>query len=111
MARPGARHTGLVTYAVIWLALLVFTAATVLMARVDMGAGNILVALGIASTKAALVVAFYMHLKDHAAINRGYFALAVFFILLLVGLTVADVRTRFPLANPPIPQLPPAGTR
>jgi cytochrome c oxidase subunit 4 len=50
-------------YLAVFAALLVLTAATVLVARVDLGPANNLVAMGIAVTKAVLVMAIFMHLR------------------------------------------------
>ena len=51
-------------YYVIWIALLVLTVITALVARYDLGAFNTIVALTIATFKASLVVLFFMHVKD-----------------------------------------------
>ncbi len=91
-------------YAFVWAGLLGLTAATYAAARVDMGPFNLVVALSIAAVKASLVVFFFMHLKDHAATTRAVMALCVAFVALLASLTVADVATRFPWANPGQPQ-------
>ena len=50
-------------YFAVFAALLVLTAATVLVARVDLGPANNLVAMGIAVTKAVLVMLIFMHLR------------------------------------------------
>ncbi|HEX9110492.1 MAG TPA: cytochrome C oxidase subunit IV family protein, partial [Terriglobales bacterium] len=47
----------------IWLALLAGTTLTVAAAFIDLGPFNTVVALAIATTKATLVVLFYMHVK------------------------------------------------
>ena len=42
-----------------------------------------------------------MHLWDQRGANRLVFVTSLVFVALLIGLTVADYATRFPLANPP----------
>lgn len=89
-------------YYVVWIALLVFTALTILVARVHLGHGlGVVVALAIAIVKASLVALFFMHLYDHGGANRIVLVTSVFFVVLLAGLVVLDNGTRFALTNPP----------
>jgi cytochrome c oxidase subunit 4 len=61
---PGEVHIVPVrTYILIFLALMAGTWLTVMAAGIDFGAFNLVVALGIAITKATLVVLFFMHAK------------------------------------------------
>jgi cytochrome c oxidase subunit 4 len=94
-------HHSMVPYLVVWIALVILTFTTFTAARIDMGWFNLPVALVIASTKAGLVVWFFMHLRDHRGMNRIVFITALLFVLLLMGFSVGDVMTRFPLAVPP----------
>ena len=55
----------------IWVGLMARTAVTVGVARVDLGYLNILVALGVASCKACLVIFFFMHLKYENLLLKG----------------------------------------
>ena len=97
-------HTSAMRYVLIWVALLVFTGITVSTGRMDLGHWNLPLAMLIATIKATLVVLFFMHLAEQKGANRIVFVVSVFFVLLLIGLTGADVATRFPLANPPTGQ-------
>jgi cytochrome c oxidase subunit 4 len=56
-------HASVPLYLGVFAALLVLTAATVYVARLDLGPLNNAVALGIAFTKATLVIAFFMHVR------------------------------------------------
>ena len=81
-------------YVAVFVALLCLTAATVGAAELDLGALNDVVMLGIAVTKATLVVMFFMHVYYgprliHVAVATG---LAWLGILLLY--TLADYTTR-----------------
>jgi cytochrome c oxidase subunit 4 len=97
-------HAGPATtlrYWVVWGLLLVGTVLTFLLAKVHLPHPfHLLVALAIACTKSMLVVLFFMHLWDHAGASRLVFASSIFFIALLIGLTLMDNATRFPLTNP-----------
>jgi cytochrome c oxidase subunit IV len=94
-------HAGAARYWIVWVALLIGTAATLLMSRVHLPhPWHLLVALFIASVKSMLVVLFFMHLWDHPGASRLVFATSVFFVLLLIGGVVLDNATRFALLNP-----------
>jgi cytochrome c oxidase subunit 4 len=100
---PGAHdpsHVG--RYAIVWIALLFFTFLTYGLSRLHIPGGwGVAVALGIASAKGALVALFFMHLWDQRGANRLVFVTSLSFVALLIGLTLLDNATRFPLANPP----------
>jgi cytochrome c oxidase subunit 4 len=82
-------------YVGIWLALMAGTILTVLAAEVDMGPFNPVVALAIATTKAVLVVLFFMHVKyTHEKLTKLVIVTAIFFFLILLGLTMADYTSR-----------------
>ncbi len=76
------------------VALLILTAITVAVSRVDFGGANMLIAMGIASVKASLVIAFFMHLKWDTAINKIVFLCSFLFLSLLFIFTLADHATR-----------------
>ena len=96
----GHSHTG--RYAMVWLALMVLTALTYGLSRLHVGGGwGVVIALGIAATKGGLVALFFMHLWDQRGANRLVFVTSLVFVALLVGLTLSDNATRFPLSNPP----------
>ena len=93
-------HVG--RYAIVWVALISFTFLTWGLSRLHIPGGwGVVVALAIACTKAALVALFFMHLWDQRGANRLVFLTALVFVALLIGLTLSDNATRFPLANPP----------
>jgi cytochrome c oxidase subunit 4 len=52
------------------------------------------VALGIATIKALLVLLFFMELRYSTALTKVAVIAAVFFLMLLGGLTLADYLTR-----------------
>jgi cytochrome c oxidase subunit 4 len=82
-------------YVTIWIALMVGTILTVVAAKADLGAFNPIVALAIATTKAVLVVLFFMHVKyAHEKLTKLVIVTALFFFLILLALTMADYSTR-----------------
>lgn len=76
------------------LALLVLTVVTVGASRFDFGSANLLIAMLIASVKASLVIAFFMHVKWDTAINKIVFLGSFLFLSLLFIFTLADQATR-----------------
>ena len=82
-------------YVGIFLTLLVLTGVTVGAAYLDLGPLNPIIALGIATTKALLVVLFFMHVKYASEkMTKVVIASGIFFLLLLLGLSLADFGTR-----------------
>src|SRR5215208_3934020 len=82
-------------YFLVFGALLVLTFATWLVAQVDLGWANDVVALAIAVTKALLVILFFMHVR-HSTRMTVLTALAGFFWLgILIFLTLNDYKTRY----------------
>ena len=81
-------------FIVVWVVLLIFTGVTVGAAQFDFGFLNVLVAMLIASTKAALVTFYFMHLKYE---NRMFklWVLTTFVILaIFIGFTFFDTALR-----------------
>jgi cytochrome c oxidase subunit 4 len=81
-------------YVGIFAALLVLTATTTAIAFVDLGPWNTVVALGIAVVKASLVVLFFMHLKYSPLLNRTVLVGGLFWLAIMIGLTLTDFATR-----------------
>jgi cytochrome c oxidase subunit 4 len=81
-------------YFLVFAGLMVGTALTVWAARVDLGPMNIVVALAIAGVKAALVVLYFMHMRYSHRLNWIFAGAAVLWLMLLIGVTMADVLAR-----------------
>ena len=83
------------TYFAVFFALLVGTGLTVFAATLDLGPFNAPVALTIATIKATLVALFFMHVW-HASekLTKLVVIAALFFLFLLLGLTMTDYATR-----------------
>ena len=79
----------------IWITLLVLTVVTALVATVDLGPLNTIVALAIATFKALLVVLFFMHVKyTSEKLTKTVIVAAIFWLVLLLALSMADYTTR-----------------
>jgi cytochrome c oxidase subunit 4 len=76
------------------IALLFLTFVTVGASRIDFGGANMLIAMAIASVKASLVIAIFMHLWWDTAVNRIMFLGSFLFLSLLFLFTLADQGTR-----------------
>ena len=75
----------------VWAALMVLTVLTVSVTRFDMGYTlNLVIAMVIATVKAALVMLFFMHLWWDKRFNVLIFLSSFLFVALFVGLTVND---------------------
>jgi cytochrome c oxidase subunit 4 len=81
-------------YAVVWLALVVLATVTLFASRAVTGGWGLVVAFAIATAKAVLVIAFFMHLAGGRPIYRIVFVIAIAFLVLLVIGILADVGTR-----------------
>jgi cytochrome c oxidase subunit 4 len=83
-------------YYTIWITLLVLTVVTAAVSFVDLGPLNTVVALVIATVKALLVVLFFMHVKyTSEKLTEIVIISAVFWLFLLLSLSMADYATRF----------------
>ena len=82
-------------YFAVWGALLLGTFITYEAALLDLGSLNAPVALIIATTKALLVVLFFMHLRHaNEKLLKVVVISTIFFLFLLLGLSMADYGTR-----------------
>jgi cytochrome c oxidase subunit 4 len=79
--------------------LIALTVITVAVAQVDLGPLDIPVAIGVASVKAFLVVAYFMALKYDSPVNTLTFALGVVFVVVFISITLLDTAFRGDLGN------------
>ncbi|MGE5238608.1 MAG: cytochrome C oxidase subunit IV family protein [Chloroflexota bacterium] len=80
------------TYILVWLALLGLLAATVSVAKGRLLLQySVLASLLIASVKAILVLAFFMHLKYEGSFMRGALLIAIAALTITISLTFIDV--------------------
>jgi cytochrome c oxidase subunit 4 len=79
------------TFVVVWIALLILTGITIEAAHLRMGEWSMLANILIASTKASLVLWFFMHLKYETKFLRFLFLVPIFTITIIIGLTFFDI--------------------
>ena len=91
-----SEHAHSRTFAVaLGIGLLVLTAVTVKAAFIDLGPWNPVVALLIATIKAALVVLYFMHVKGASEkLTAAVVVSGFFFLGILLALSMADYLTR-----------------
>ncbi|MGA2031377.1 MAG: cytochrome C oxidase subunit IV family protein [Thermoguttaceae bacterium] len=88
------------TLGAVFAALVLLTILTVAATKVDMGSLNLYVALGIAATKAALVVLYFMHLRYDRPFNAIVLAACLVFVALFIGAVLKDARAYRPSLIP-----------
>jgi cytochrome c oxidase subunit 4 len=82
------------TYTLIFVALLALTLATTLVATIDLGPLNIVVALFIAVVKMLLVALFFMHLRHSTVLTKVVVGGGMLWLGILLVLSLADFVTR-----------------
>ena len=82
--------------AAVFAGLVVLTWVTVAATWVDLGAGNLWLAMAIATVKASLVALIFMHLRWDRPINAIIFLGALLFVMLFVGMLLADTSSYLP---------------
>jgi cytochrome c oxidase subunit 4 len=81
-------------YVTILFALLLGTGLTVWASFVDLGVWNPVIALAIATTKAVLVVLYFMHVRYSSRLTMLTVGAGIFMFLVLISLTLADYISR-----------------
>ena len=82
------------TYFNVILILLGLTVVTVLASLVDFGPFNFIIAMGIATAKAVLVLMYFMHLKYDDKTYWVIFLSGVFFLIIIFLFSMFDIVTR-----------------
>ena len=82
------------TFILIWVALLILTVVTIAVSRVNLGALNIWVAMGVASIKSSLVIFVFMHLRQESKLFKIGLLVMLSILAIFIGLTFFDVLYR-----------------
>jgi cytochrome c oxidase subunit 4 len=82
------------TYVMVFLGLIGLTVLTTVVAFVDLGALNTVVALAIAFSKMLLVILFFMGVRHSSGLVRIIVVAGFFWLALLIAFTMGDYRTR-----------------
>jgi len=95
MEQKQASHiVGTKTFILVWIALLILTGLTIKAAQLHMGAWSMVANIAIASTKASLVLWFFMHLKYEMRIFKLLLFVPIITISTIIGLTFFDILFR-----------------
>lgn len=88
-------HVGsLKVYFWVFVGLMVGTAVTIPAAFKDLGILNAPIALAIATAKAIAVILYFMHVKDSDKLTKLTVGAGIFWLLILLGLTMTDFFSR-----------------
>lgn len=79
---------------VLWIALLILTVVTVMVARIDLRQSGILINIIIASIKAGLVVYIFMHLKYESLLLKLMLFMTLFTLTVIIVMTFLDTLYR-----------------
>lgn len=95
MSSSNGHHVAPVSlYLMVFLALMVGTILTVVVAKFDLGAMNNVVMLSIACAKALLVILFFMHVRWGTRLTWVVAGSGFFWLLILFTLTMSDYMSR-----------------
>jgi cytochrome c oxidase subunit 4 len=81
-------------YGFVFVALIGLTAVTLLLGSVELGAWHTIVGLAIASTKATLIVLFFMHLLHSPRVTWLVAGTTLLFLAILLLMTLTDYLSR-----------------
>ena len=94
MTTHTAHHSHRPLYLKIFLALMVLLVLTVIAALMPLGPMNLVVALGIAVIKAALIVLFFMHFRDSDQLTWIVGIATLAWFLIMIAMTLTDYMSR-----------------
>lgn len=81
-------------YLAVFVALMVGTFLTVVVAKFDLGPMNNIVMLSVACAKALLVVLYFMHVRWSTRLTWVVASAGFFWLLILFSITMTDYMTR-----------------
>ena len=81
-------------YGYVYIALVIGTILTVVAANIDLKVFNPIIALGIACTKAVIVILFFMHVKYQSNLIKLTVVSGFFTFIVLITMTLSDYISR-----------------
>ena len=103
--KPSTHVVSMPVLLAVIVALLALTAVTVAVAGLNLGPGaGVVVAVGIATLKAALVVLYFMHLRYESSFHASVLACALLFVALFIMFALKDTQEYRPDLIPPVGQ-------
>jgi cytochrome c oxidase subunit 4 len=92
MEQKQASHiVGTRTFMLVWITLLILTGLTIKAAQLRMGEWSMVANIAVASTKAGLVLWFFMHLKYEKRIFKLLLFVPIITISIIIGMTFFDI--------------------
>lgn len=81
-------------YLIVFAALMVLMAATVVVAQLHLGAMGDIVAMSIAVAKGVLIVLYFMHVKYSSHMTKLFAVAGFVWLLILFAFSLSDYKTR-----------------
>jgi cytochrome c oxidase subunit 4 len=91
------------TYLLVFALLMVLLAVTVTVSLFDLGMLNLFVALSIATVKAGLIMAYFMHLRYSSKLIWIFAGLGFFGLVIMILIAMGDYVARGGVIVPPFP--------
>ena len=82
------------TLVLTWAALGILTGLTIAASRIDMGAGNVWVALGIGATKSCLMIGSFMNMRQESRLFKFGLMATLVILAIFIGMTFVDILYR-----------------
>ena len=82
------------TYVMVFAALMILGALTIAVSYVNLGIFNNFIAMAIAVTKAALILAFFMHLRYSNKLTLLVALMGFFWLIIFFAITLGDYLAR-----------------
>jgi cytochrome c oxidase subunit 4 len=83
------------TYLLVWAGLIVLTAVTVTVSRLEVGRVAVVLALAIAAVKSTLVLLYFMHLRwEKRLLIKLAIPITLATLAIFIGLTYTDILRR-----------------
>lgn len=82
------------THTLVWFGLLMLSGLTVAAAGINLGSINLLIAMIIATMKASLVLAYFMHVKFEKPALQFIILFVIIFMLVVFAETFVDFATK-----------------
>lgn len=94
------QRTSRKSYVMVYVALLILLALTIVADQFALGVFNTVIAISIAAIKMLLIMLFFMHLRSSDRLTWIVAGAAFFWLSILFGLTLTDLLTRSWLVAP-----------
>ena len=95
MSNHSAEHSvSYGTLIMVWIGLVALTSITVSVAGINFGSIALVIAMVIASTKSALVISYFMHIKFENKVYKVFISICMLIFIIMIVLTFSDLLTR-----------------